>query len=555
MPKQNNTKISEANEEVFLSNGEVRNAVLALYDKNNTWFANTDQVKAKVYKNEDTPVFYLLAETANRLTVYEQPYYRKNEKPFQYELEQLKTTGEIYATELLILNKADGTVEVESKSPYQLKHFFSFLNKEQCLEKVVPDEFWISNGNPFIKKLQPKISEMVLQLNALTQACEENKFTQKNKYEFNDLDNYVWKEKNGLCFSGQNEGFYVEQNNDNYTIYACDKGWYNRKKNQDFKELFADLKQGTTSLISDVVLKIESGKATFVDPSLIEALQMDLSFSHESLVRDNLIEQKFPDEMKLLTPREYVLKAVADYPTLYAAPSYEEAAYKVFDQLFNVIGNGVSDQHELMNAVMGIPVDEEKALKYLKGEEIFYGYTKVKTLGSGTVIPDRDSFGKDIVALASEKEQHPDVKLWIGYGKKKKEVNVPYPNFSKEYSLFYQADLSVLGEEWKQAVHDYYNQSKQFFLTTPEHYHNAYPSNNHHRDEQLIKDFTEAFKKYSSNEEISKAYESEYNGDVVEFVTNKWKNELAEILSFIDETIDRIENMGTTQTKKKKASI
>ena len=43
----------------------------------------------------------------------------------------------------------------------------------------------------------------------------------------------------------------------------------------------------------------------------------------------------------MLSPEQYVYNQVATYPALYHADSYESAAKRVFDQFFNVIGNGV----------------------------------------------------------------------------------------------------------------------------------------------------------------------------------------------------------------------
>ena len=49
----------------------------------------------------------------------------------------------------------------------------------------------------------------------------------------------------------------------------------------------------------------------------------------------------------MLSPEQYVYNQVASYPALYHANSYDAAAKRVFDQLFNVIGNGVDLPEEL----------------------------------------------------------------------------------------------------------------------------------------------------------------------------------------------------------------
>ena len=78
----------------------------------------------------------------------------------------------------------------------------------------------------------------------------------------------------------------------------------------------------------------------------------------------------------MLSPEQYVHNQVATYPVLYHADSYESAARKVFDQFFNVIGSGVYLPEEL-----DLPVtDLAKAEKFLRGENVYYGYTEVEDI-------------------------------------------------------------------------------------------------------------------------------------------------------------------------------
>ena len=64
----------------------------------------------------------------------------------------------------------------------------------------------------------------------------------------------------------------------------------------------------------------------------------------------------------MLSPEQYVHNQVATYPVLYHADSYESAARKVFDQFFNVIGNGVYLPEELDLPI----VDQAEAEKFLR---------------------------------------------------------------------------------------------------------------------------------------------------------------------------------------------
>lgn len=236
-----------------------------------------------------------------------------------------------------------------------------------------------------------------------------------------------------------------------------------------------------------------------------------------------------------LSPRQYVLQSVMAYPAIYNGKCYDDVAVRVFDQLFNVNGNGIRDSKELAKQVRGFPIDEAEAEKYLKGEPIFWGYEKVKKIGD-TDLPIGPS---SVVALDCEKHLHPNIKYWL---KNTRYDWTPYPNFKEDYSIIYRSNFLTYGDEWLKAAILFYEQAYAFFMEHPQRYLYAFPCATENETKRRTKDMEEMLKKYSSFEEISEAYECEFNGDVVDFQTRRWNKELERILKFIVNTIDLLKS-------------
>lgn len=87
-------------------------------------------------------------------------------------------------------------------------------------------------------------------------------------------------------------------------------------------------------------------------------------------------------EKILLTPEQFIKRAICQYPTLFTKNSFEESKFAVLDQLLNVIGNGIRDDEELDEYLL---VDElpdmSKFQQYLE-ETIWLGYEKVHSIGA-----------------------------------------------------------------------------------------------------------------------------------------------------------------------------
>ena len=243
----------------------------------------------------------------------------------------------------------------------------------------------------------------------------------------------------------------------------------------------------------------------------------------------------------MLSPEQYVQNRVAAYPALYHADSYESAAKKVFDQLFNVIGNDVDLPDELDRPI----VDQVEVAKFLRGEKVYWGYTEVEELANGVMIPKRSSNGKSLICVESEKALHPEVLLWIDC---KDYPWTPYPNFEKKYSTVYEPEFKDLGKEWIEAAIWFYEQCVEFFQTTPEQYMYAYPCKSQRETDNQLYKMRVRLQSYKTNEEISEAYECEFDGDIDKFLRLRWEKDLSRIDRFISKTLSYLRELHDETT-------
>ena len=232
-------------------------------------------------------------------------------------------------------------------------------------------------------------------------------------------------------------------------------------------------------------------------------------------------------------PNEYVLACVSRYPSLYADNTVDGVKVRVFDQLFNVIGNGIRDHDELLAHLRVFEFDRERALRFCQGEKAYYGYTKTRKIGIRDVgFPDGDS----ITVAESERVNHPEIVLWQDCGRY--EWN-PYPNFEKKYSTVWQTNFSELGPDWADAVVWFYTRCNEWFDHNESKYHYAYPCNKPGKSQQLLDNMIVARNRYESDEAFALAYGGgEFNGDMDLFLKARWQKNLADIREYIQETID-----------------
>lgn len=256
--------------------------------------------------------------------------------------------------------------------------------------------------------------------------------------------------------------------------------------------------------------------------------------------------------MKLLTPIKVVNLAINQYPSLYAAAGIELAKLRVYDHIFNVIGNGIRDTEEyceyMRNRHKGV---QTPPAKYLSGERLHYAYMETEEFGEGDykIVMPKSGSDLDEVFTEAEKADHPEVKKWMGFDVSSRFV--PYPNFKKDYSTVWQIDTELLTEEWIDEIIWFYRKCEEFFDGPNASEYSYAVTKDPKKLERRVKEqeqFFERYKKETASEAeywaaITKNWQCEYRGDTLDFIQRRWQIEHARIRAFITETIAMLQSL------------
>lgn len=256
--------------------------------------------------------------------------------------------------------------------------------------------------------------------------------------------------------------------------------------------------------------------------------------------------------MKLMTPVKAVNFNINMHPSLYASAGIEIAKLRVYDHIFNVIGNGIRDSDEFVDCLR----DRRKGVqtppaKYLSGERLHYAYTETEDFGEGDCKFSMPKHGSslDEVFTEAEKADHPEVKYWLGFNVSSKFI--PYPNFQKEYSTVWQIDTALLTMDWIEEIIWFYRKCEDFFDGPDAHEYHRAVTTDPKKLERRIKDQEQFFEKYrketASESEfwaaITENWQCEYRGDTLDFLQRRWQKEHDKIRAFITETIAMLEGL------------
>ena len=278
--------------------------------------------------------------------------------------------------------------------------------------------------------------------------------------------------------------------------------------------------------------------------------------------------------MNLMTPTQAVNNNVNLYPTLYATSDAVLTKLRVFDQTFNVIGNGVSDTEafiEYITMYENSPVHTPPA-KYSNGEPLYTGYTKSKKISYSSDPGDTVEWGTNGSKIEgmyteAEKVDHPDVVYWFESNLPFDSLFEPYPNFKKQYSTVWQIDIEILSTEWLDEIIWFYKKCEEFFNgENVNTYHDAVPDDPVNLAAR-IKCYEEGFSRtvfdYTTEKQrlalITAAWTRpgtpsadviKYTGNTEDFVRKQWAQNLAIIKEFITETIEMLETAKTLQQEK-----
>ena len=234
--------------------------------------------------------------------------------------------------------------------------------------------------------------------------------------------------------------------------------------------------------------------------------------------------------------------AMNEYPSVWTASTLELAKLKFYDHVFNTIGNGLHTVNEFESEFT--ITDENKHLidtfpeKYITSAPLYSVGTK-NALNQMCYISGlyTETEAKELQSTGHFYHQS---NRWADYF-------VPYPNFDPEYSLVYTIDLKEYDPSWTIAAIYYYSAMEQWFKSVSVC---DYPNASHLRDMQSsIRSYEQAFNRYEGdattaderNANITRAYGIPYTGDIEQFIHTRWDAELNRIMTFIDETLVKLQ--------------
>ena len=334
---------------------EIAQSIKKLFESVNVSFVKNKYLDSKIITDKKDD--YLIVKKDGAYTVY----YNKNYSatPFSHLKDSLEKNSEIYSFLLygteakvseIILNKVkllwgklrenDNDIKLSfedfsrrfmtlelrtSFSPYSLKSFFQFLNKQNALDTVVKDSFLEPKTTAVSKFIDYK-EELLISTDFLIDMSAKHKLSVKKKFEFNDLDNYMWQQHNGLVITEQNCGFYIVKENDTYTYYGWDKDNNGGKKHKTLTTLIKDISENPESLVDNVALKIVDNKIVFVDNALIYSLGFDIHHTKLAFMEEYQEKIEYPVDIRSydyqlayhkehynITEFEFVAQAVISY--------------------------------------------------------------------------------------------------------------------------------------------------------------------------------------------------------------------------------------------------
>jgi hypothetical protein len=244
----------------------------------------------------------------------------------------------------------------------------------------------------------------------------------------------------------------------------------------------------------------------------------------------------------IFTPTDYVKAAVIKHPSLYASANFETTKFKVFDQLFNTIGNGIKGWHGFVKEIAVRDINLDRAAVFTRGEKIFYGYVGITKLAEV-----RSSLAFQSILAESEKAEHPEITFWMESSHSDMTLAdvCPYPCFDEKYSLLYELDISRLTPEWIQEIIWFYEECQQFFNDDKRwpKYSNAYPNEEKYYDTHVKDNIDRRINeciKAGTIDVLFSEYGVKYTGDLEDFLVRRWNMKHTKIKTFIERTLAKL---------------
>ena len=292
-------------------------------------------------------------------------------------------------------------------------------------------------------------------------------------------------------------------------------------------------------------------------PVLIKTLDIDNPIKSDKEILPIWEKLLVPDKIKypIMTPEEYIYASIENWPSLYVKNDFELIKFKIYDDLINKLSSYETTEEFIDGISKNKEIDFDRVKRYLN-EKSFNGYSDAEKINIGTkeiVLPKSNTCIVNNI-FEDEKEKYPNVIYWqINNNNDNVEKNIlekkgliidtkfsPYPNFQKKYSTLWNNKDDLLNKlpiEWIEEFIWFYQTSLQAINDGCYKNYSQFPTGSEKEDKSRMIEM-QKFINNKSNEQISKDYDCEYNGDLFDFMSRRWEKQKIEYELFINEIIE-----------------
>lgn len=339
--------------------------VLKSMKKESHLAVKNDEYKGYIYKDEYSKSSYLILETEDLTEVYCSSL--TYQKPFQAFLNGDLNSLKYYSDKVIgIFNSKDivkkieeeinamletypenlrshmkelmvRTMEIPQQSvtnnPYEVKLFLEFLEKNQFSAEF--NKEFLLNNKSLYEKVSERVTEFGLVLESTLEALKNNNITEKNKFEYNDLDNHVWKNAQYIVSTEQNFSWVVDfKDLKNFTVYAALAAHNgDGSKAKSTTGLLKKVKSGEKlDLIDYVGLKVENGKVIYANNAFMYSLDFNIMLNKSVLEEEGLLKVDYGN----IDVKSF------DYQFAYSNKKYGTNKVEFLIHSFFILGNGYS---------------------------------------------------------------------------------------------------------------------------------------------------------------------------------------------------------------------
>lgn len=336
--------------------------------------ASNDKYKGYMYEDKQNKTYYLILETKEITGVYttEKSSYSKpfeqfingnldslkyyashvisifNSKKIEEEInkelqdrlsmfpENVKNHMREYVIETFF-RANDFSQQKVTSNPYILKTFLQFLENNEFTSEF--DKDFLYKNPQLYNKVQTRVAEFGLVLESTKEGLKQNNITEKNKFEYNDLDNHVWKNGQYIVSTEQNFSWVTDfLDKNNFTVYASlspHNG--NGSKAKSTTGLLKKIKSGEElDFIDYVALHVENGKVVYANNSFMYSLDFNI------LLNKNVLEE----EGMLTVDYGNVDITSFDYQFAYSNKTYDTNKVAFLVHALFILGNGFTYNSE-----------------------------------------------------------------------------------------------------------------------------------------------------------------------------------------------------------------